>query len=51
MSLHDIFMDRAALENPEFRAGYGMGPESNNLSSLVGLAANTYLKSNDRIAA
>jgi hypothetical protein len=49
MSLHDIFMDRAALENPEFRASYGQGPESTNLSSLVGLAANTYLRAKDSI--
>lgn len=35
MSLHDILMERAAIENPEFRTNYGTGALSNLWSSVA----------------
>jgi hypothetical protein len=50
MSLHDILMERAALEHPEFRADFGRGEPSTALDNLSELALYSAKLAQDQIA-
>jgi hypothetical protein len=50
MSLHDILMERAMLEHPEFRKDYGKGPTSEALDAFTEIATYSAKLAQARIA-